>query len=61
MTSKEYYNKRKEQVREEAVEYSYTWSDYSYSYGELAEIQDYFTRLGRRYGLLREFHENAIC
>lgn len=31
------------------------------SYGELAIWQEHFERLGRRYGLLREFRENAIC
>ena len=59
MNTKQYYKKRKAEVREEAIEYSY--SDEELSYGELAEIQDYFRRLGKRYGLLREFRENAIC
>lgn len=54
-----YYQKRKAEVREEAIEYSY--SEEELSYGELAEKNDYFKRLGRRYGLLREFRENAIC
>ena len=31
------------------------------SYGELAEAGEYFEKLGRRYGLLQEFRENAIC
>lgn len=31
------------------------------SLGELACIQDFFERTGRRYGLLKEFKENAIC
>jgi hypothetical protein len=56
---KNYYQKRKAEVRDEAVEYSY--SDEELSYGELADKQDYFRRLGKRYGLLREFKENAIC
>lgn len=54
-----YYEKRKAEVREEAIEYSY--SEEELSYGELAEKQDYFRRLGKRYGLLREFKENCIC
>lgn len=58
-TKQSYYQKRKAEVREEAIEYSY--SDEELSYEELAEIQDYFRRLGKRYGLLREFKENAIC
>lgn len=58
-TKQSYYQKRKAEVREEAIEYSY--SEEELSYGELAEKNDYFERLGRRYGLLREFKENAIC
>lgn len=58
-TKQSYYQKRKAEVREEAIEYSY--SEEELSYGELAEKNDYFERLGKRYGLLREFRENAIC
>lgn len=55
-TKQSYYQKRKAEVREEVIEYSY--SEEELSYGELAEIQDYFRRLSKRYGLLREFKEN---
>lgn len=58
-TKQSYYEKRKAEVREEAIEYSY--SEEELSYGELADKQDYFRRLGKRYGLLREFKENCIC
>ena len=30
------------------------------SYGELAWMQRYFTIMGKRYGLLKEFRENGI-
>ena len=56
-----YYQKRKEQVRQEAIEWQLDFSNHNYSWGELAIWQEHFERLGRRYGLLREFHENAIC
>ena len=59
MSGKQYYEKRKTEVRAEAIEYSY--SEEELSYGELADKQDYFRRLGKRYGLLREFKENGIC
>ena len=59
MSEKNYYEKRKAEVREEAIQYSY--SEEELSYGELADRQDYFRRLGKRYGLLHEFRENAIC
>ena len=58
-TKQSYYQKRKAEVREEAIEYS--CSEEELSYGELADRQDYFRRLGKRYGLLREFKENCIC
>lgn len=33
----------------------------SMSWGELAEAQSYFEKLGKRYGLLAEFKENGLC
>ena len=61
MSTKQYYENRKAEVRAEAIEWQADFCNHDYSYGELASIQDYFRRLGRRYGLLREFKENAIC
>ena len=54
------YQKAKAAAREKAVEFSLTCGDRDMSYSELAEIGNYFNRLGHRYGLLREFRENAI-
>jgi outer membrane protein assembly factor BamD (BamD/ComL family) len=55
------YQQKKEQVRNEAIDWQYEQADMSLSYGELADAQERFERLGRRYGLLQEFRENAIC
>lgn len=55
------YEEKKEALREFAVEWSLGFSDVNYSWGDLADWQDFFTEYGRRYGLLREFRENAIC
>ena len=56
------YKERKGCLYDIAVEWSNTFfSIYCWSYGELAEICDYFYRNGKRYGLLEEFKENAIC
>ncbi len=52
------YQDRKEIARAEAI--TYTYSDEAYSYGELADIQEYFRKMARRYGLTREFAENGI-
>lgn len=61
MSKKNYYALRKADVREEAIEWQADFCNHEYSYGEIAYFEDYFRRLGKRYGLLREFHENAIC
>lgn len=44
-----------------AIEWQLDYGNHNYSYGELADFCEYFRRLGKRYGLLREFHENGIC
>lgn len=59
---KKTYAERKAEVRELAIEWQ---TDYfpnnSLSWGEVAFWNDYFEKLGRRYGLLTEFKENGIC
>lgn len=54
------YQEMKEAAREEAIEWQNNECDHNISYGELYEIGERFYNLGRRYGLLREFRENAI-
>lgn len=56
-----YYAIRKAEVEEEAIKWQADFCNHNYSYEELAYWEDHFTRLGKRYGLLREFKENAIC
>lgn len=58
---KNYYELRKADIRQEAIEWQADFENHNYSYGELAWFQSYFEKLGRRYGLLREFHAEAIC
>lgn len=58
------YNERKESLRNLAIDFQYSNNidtDVQMSMGEIAEVEDYFRRMGRKYGLLREFRENAIC
>ena len=55
------YRQRQSQAREKAIEWQCDFSNSSYSYLELVEYQNYFEKLGRRYGLLKEFRENGIC
>ena len=54
------YKERKDSLRKLAARWSCGDSS-GISYGELATITDWFEQAARNYGLLREFHENAIC
>lgn len=54
------YQQRKEAARQEAVEWQLGLCDYCPSMGELEEAGNYFYELGKRFGLIREFRENAI-
>lgn len=58
--NKTYYEK-KEEIRQEAVNWQLDFSNHNYSYLELANWGDYFYKKGKKYGLLKEFHENGIC
>ena len=56
------YQERKNDIRNKAIEWSNNQGEYAaWSYGELADIGSFFETNGRRYGLLTEFRENAIC
>lgn len=55
------YKERQAEVRDEAIEWQSDFANHNYSWGELAYWSDHFEKLGRRYGLLKEFRENAIC
>lgn len=54
------YQEKKERARQEAIDWQLESTNEQLSYGELATIGDYFYKLGKRYGLLREFRENGI-
>lgn len=55
------YQERQESVRNQAIEFSLAFTYGHLSYEELHIIQSWFHRNGSRYGLIKEFHENAIC
>lgn len=54
------YAARKAAAREQAIDWQMWQSEQNLSYGELAAYQAHFETLGRRFGLLQEFRENAI-
>ena len=55
------YQERRADLQEKAIQYSYSWQETCFSYGELSTIQTFFEKNGRRYGLIKEFEENGIC
>lgn len=55
------YQEKKESARQLAIDWQLKFAGLSWSYGELYEIESYFLEIGKKYGLLKEFHENAIC
>ena len=54
------YKRNKERVRNFAIEWQLDFCNHNYSWGELAIYQEMFYKLGKRYGLLKEFRENCI-
>lgn len=54
------YQCRKEDARQQAIDWQYDSAERNDSYRELTEAQAYFEKLGRRFGLLTEFRENGI-
>lgn len=52
--------KTKEEARTMAIDYQNWASEQSMSYGELVEYQNYFEKLGKKFGLKEEFKENGI-
>ena len=60
MAKVSYYQLRQSQLRDEAIDWQEWESNNPVSWGGVAIAQEYFERLGKRYGLLREFRENGI-
>lgn len=58
---KKTYQELKADAREKAIDWQIDFSESSYSWEYVIVSAQYFERLGRRYGLLREFRENGIC
>ena len=54
------YARAKENARQKAIDWQLDFNNHNYSYGELAEFTEYFTKLAKRYGLTEEFRENGI-
>lgn len=59
--TKTIYARNKAVARQEAIDWQNDFGNHNYSYGELVEFGEHFEKLGRKYGLLKEFRENGIC
>ncbi len=55
------YQTKKKETRQKAIEWQESFADgKKYSYEELAEWDDYFMKMARKYGLFEEMRENGI-
>lgn len=54
------YQQAKERARQAAINIQQLFSENSYSMSDLAYFAAYFEKLGKRYGLVKEFKENGI-
>ena len=50
----------KSRATREAIEYQLGEKTDSESWGEISLMNEHFTKLARRYGLIKEFKENGI-
>lgn len=55
------YQKGKAAAREKAIDWQNEQAEISLSWEGYMIATEYFEKLGKRYGLLREFRENGIC
>lgn len=60
LINKTKYQDGKAKAIDEAIDWQREASEKCLSYGELYEAGEYFTRLAKRYGLIKEFKENGI-
>ncbi len=54
------YRKAQERARNKARDWQLDFGNHNYSYSELAKYGNYFERLAKKYGLVKEFRENGI-
>ena len=60
-TTKTIYETKKEMARQEAIDWQNDLFRDNRSYEDMQRAAEHFEKLGRRYGLLKEFRENGIC
>lgn len=55
------YASNKAVARQEAIDWQNDFFRDNRSHEDMQEAAEYFEKLGKRYGLLKEFRENGIC
>ena len=57
------YNDKKENARSLAIDiqHTYIYYDIYTSYYDTMQLSSIFEKIGKRYGLLKEYKENGIC
>ena len=55
------YASNKAVARQEAIDWQNDLFRDNRSYEDMQRAAEHFEKLGRRYGLLKEFRENGIC
>lgn len=54
------YQLAKNRARKKATQWQLEYNENNYSMLDLANFGNYFYRLGKRFGLLKEFRQNGI-
>jgi hypothetical protein len=54
------YQEKQAEAREQAITWQLESAGNNYSYAELCDFYAHFEKLGRRYGLLKEFRTEGI-
>lgn len=54
------YKQKQEKTRQSAIDWQLEFVNKTMCYSELAEMQEHFSKLAKRYGLIKEFKENCI-
>lgn len=54
------YQFKKAAARQKAIDWQHSFGERNHSYEELIIAGSVFEKLGKRYGLLKEFRENGI-
>lgn len=54
------YQEHKQMARENAIAYQQYFADQNQSYEELVKHQEFFRKVGKRYGLIKEFKREGI-